>query len=220
MDTISDLPDEIIIKILSFLAIDKAALTSILSKRWRDLFAFTPNIHLYFITSYNPSNLLKGLRNVKILNLYSPETVKIFGIFREAVPVFEKLYHLSITTVVEGLCLSASSLPSLMKKCPNLQTLVIKGPLCGYDKYQHVCSCFSGCYYPLSSPVKVLELAKYKGSTRELGQIKHFLEELSCLELVKVRASAKDDKEKLRITTDLLELPRAFSKCRIQVQFS
>ncbi|KFK25696.1 hypothetical protein AALP_AA8G147200 [Arabis alpina] len=47
MDTISDLPDEIIIKILSFLSIDEAALTSILSKRWRDLFAFTPNLHLY-----------------------------------------------------------------------------------------------------------------------------------------------------------------------------
>lgn len=46
MDRISDLPDEIIIRIISFLSIDEAASTSLLSKRWRDMFAFTPNLHL------------------------------------------------------------------------------------------------------------------------------------------------------------------------------
>lgn len=45
MDRISDLPDGIIIRILSFLSIDEAASTSLLSKRWRDMFAFTPNLH-------------------------------------------------------------------------------------------------------------------------------------------------------------------------------
>lgn len=60
--------------------------------------------------------------------------------------------------------------------------------------------------------MKIQELTECEGSTRELGQIKRFLEELSCLELVKVSASAKDDNEKLRITTNLLRLPRASSK--------
>ncbi|KFK25707.1 hypothetical protein AALP_AA8G148900 [Arabis alpina] len=167
----------------------------------------------------DPSNLIKGLRNVKILSLAFPDTVEIFEKFHEAVPVFEKLYHLSITSVFEGFCISASSLPSLLKKCPNLQTLVIKGSSYGCDEFKYVCRHSSGNSCLLSSPVKVLELTMYKGSTKELGQIKRFLEELSCLELVKVCASAKDDKAKLRITTDLLMLPRASSKCRIQVQF-
>ncbi|KFK25704.1 hypothetical protein AALP_AA8G148100 [Arabis alpina] len=172
--------------------------------------------------SCDPSNLIKGLRNVKILSLIFPKTVEIFGKFHEAVPVFENLIRLSIKTVVDfcSSLLSLPSLPFLLTKCPNLQTLVIEGPLCCHDTSELVCHCFTENSCILSSPAKVLELTEYKGSTRELGQIKRFLEELSCLELVKVCASAEDDKEKLRITTDLLMLPRASSQCKIQVQFS
>lgn len=46
MDRINGLSDEIICHILSFLAIKESALTSVLSKRWRNLFALTPNLHL------------------------------------------------------------------------------------------------------------------------------------------------------------------------------
>ncbi|XP_019096391.1 PREDICTED: F-box protein At1g19070-like [Camelina sativa] len=45
MDRINGLSDDIICHILSFLRIKESALTSILSKRWRNLFAFTPNLH-------------------------------------------------------------------------------------------------------------------------------------------------------------------------------
>lgn len=68
--------------------------------------------------------------------------------------------------------------------------------------------------------MKVLELTEYKGSIKELEQMKRFLEEFSCLEIVKVRASAKGDKKKLRLKTDLLMLPRASYKCEIKFEFS
>ncbi|XP_019094565.1 PREDICTED: F-box protein At4g22280-like [Camelina sativa] len=45
MDRINGLSDDIICHILSFLRIKESALTSILSKRWRNLFAFTPKFH-------------------------------------------------------------------------------------------------------------------------------------------------------------------------------
>lgn len=45
-----------------------------------------------------------------------------------------------------------------------------------------------------------------------------FLEKLTCLELVKVRVCAITDKEKSRITSDLLMLPRS-SMCKLQFNF-
>ncbi|MBA0676168.1 hypothetical protein Goari_017671 [Gossypium aridum] len=44
-DRISDLPDSILTHILSFLSTNEAVRTSILSTRWRYLFALLPNIH-------------------------------------------------------------------------------------------------------------------------------------------------------------------------------
>lgn len=91
--------------------------------------------------------------------------------------------------------------------------------MCGHDHSDFVCRCFSVDFVKLSSPVKVLELTMHEGSSDEMEQIKRFLEDLSCLELVKVRAFAKEDEEKLRLATGLLMLPRASSKCKIQVEF-
>ena len=46
VDRISALPDEILLHVLSFLGSKKAGKTSVLSTRWRFLFASTPDIDL------------------------------------------------------------------------------------------------------------------------------------------------------------------------------
>ncbi|CAN7128709.1 unnamed protein product [Brassica rapa subsp. narinosa] len=44
MDRISNLPEALISHILSFLPTEESALTSVLSKKWRYLFAYRPNL--------------------------------------------------------------------------------------------------------------------------------------------------------------------------------
>ncbi|CAE6183154.1 unnamed protein product [Arabidopsis arenosa] len=135
------------------------------------------------------------------------DVIKTFYAFREAIPVLSKLFRLSITT--DSRHYHWKLLPILLEKSPNLETLVIKGPLYT-DRYVRE--------YGLSCPVKVLKITEYEGTFEELEQMKHFLEKLPCLELVKVRASAINDKEKSRITKYLLLVPRS-SNCDIQIKF-
>ncbi|CAF1885432.1 unnamed protein product [Brassica oleracea var. botrytis] len=148
--------------------------------------------------SYDPSNLFKGVRHVQKLSLSFPETV-------------EGVLFISLDSTVSTICNKEIS------KCTHTRH---RGSLvCGHDHSDFVCRCFSVDFVKLSSPVKVLELTMHEGSSDEMEQIKRFLEDLSCLELVKVRAFAKEDEEKLRLATGLLMLPRASSKCKIHVEF-
>lgn len=53
-DLISNLPEALICHILSFLPIKDSALTSVLSKKWRYLFAFTPNLEFNGLVHLHP----------------------------------------------------------------------------------------------------------------------------------------------------------------------
>ncbi|CAD5326546.1 unnamed protein product [Arabidopsis thaliana] len=122
----------------------------------------------------------------------------MFYVFREALPVFENLCHLTVN--LSNFCWS--SMPMLIKKAPNLKTLNI--------------DCVSEYSFLVSCPLEVLKITEYYGSFRELMQMKHFLEKLSCLEPVKVHSQATGER-KLKLIADLPRLPRASSKCNFEV---
>ncbi|CAA7030999.1 unnamed protein product [Microthlaspi erraticum] len=160
-------------------------------------------------TGRNPTNLIKGLRNVEVLELSSLDTwEKVFSYFREAIPVFSNLVRLSVKIPLSYHYCDWEPLLLLVKKSPNLKTLVIKGPREWGERD-----------YGLSCPVKVLKTTCHGGKTGELQQMKYFIEELPCLELIEVCAYAINDEEKSRITLELLLMVPKPLKCNIQIMF-
>lgn len=66
--------------------------------------------------------------------------------------------------------------------------------------------------------MKVLEITGYGESCKELKQMGHLFEKLKSLEIVKVGVQQENNNhgEYLRVTNDLMKLPRVSSKCQIQ----
>ncbi|XP_018487822.1 putative F-box protein At1g64540 [Raphanus sativus] len=165
-------------------------------------------------------------RNVKTLHL-SPHSLEAILFCCEYIRVFENLLTLSFESDKDK---GWHFVPRLLKRAPNLQTLVIKGLIhrvtgrCG-----DVCPCLfrtkkhnnkvkesvskKSCLPTLG--VKVLEISGYGGTRREIQQMRHFLGNLKCLELVKIGVvqHVADNKYLRR---NLLSLPRLSSKCNIQ----
>ncbi|XP_006307356.2 F-box/LRR-repeat protein At1g48400 isoform X2 [Capsella rubella] len=176
------------------------------------------------------TNLVAGISNILTLHL-SPESLEVFHFCCKSMPVFNNLLKLSIESNKEK---GWQVMPLLIKSCPNLQTLVIKGLVhrvtnrCGdacacipkkhsrknnkkrkIVKEEELC-CLWTCH------VKVLEISEYKGSFQELKLMRHFLGKLKCLETVKVSVDEDKYKDNEFLRANLLALPRVSSKCNIQ----
>ncbi|KAL1189767.1 F-box/LRR-repeat protein [Cardamine amara subsp. amara] len=213
LDYTDFVPDGYTIVTFDSLVEAKLNLLVMVNRRWNDVFANDGDI-----LSSNATNLIQGIRNVEILELSYPYTFQTLYFFRNAIPVFEKLRHLTMTHEEDaGFCWRF--LPFLLNKTPNLKTLVIEGGVHYLEEPDYVCGCLSGYSCLLSCPLEVLELTlSDKGRIGELEQIKHFLGKLSRLELLKVHSRGRlSDAEKLRIYTDIQMFPRASSKCTIQL---
>ncbi|KAH0885660.1 hypothetical protein HID58_061756, partial [Brassica napus] len=160
----------------------------------------------YHATTFYPMTLINRLKNVGILSLTS-EAVEMFDVLNESIPMFVMVSQLSL-----GLSERCwFSLTNVVKKFPNLTTLIIEVYIPEAICYKYSCL--------LSCPVEVLKINEYNGSVNELEQMKHFLGKLPCLELVEVCTRATSSEAKLQIMADLLMIPRASSKCKIQVKF-
>ncbi|XP_020885088.1 F-box/LRR-repeat protein At2g29930-like [Arabidopsis lyrata subsp. lyrata] len=172
------------------------------------------------------TDLVKGISNVKTLHLYS-DSLEVFHLCCDTMPVFHNLVTLSFESDKE---IGWQVVPLLLNKSPNLETLIIKGLLhqvtdmCGNacpcipkrrkknkkkKKEEKEC-CLSTCQ------VKVLNISGYRGTCRELKQMRHFLGNLRCLETVKVGVTLKRREDNNGITNDVMELPRVSSNCQIQ----
>lgn len=97
VDRISQLPDEIIVFILSFLSMREAAATSILSPRWLDLWKHTPNLE-FNAKSLNTSVFPASPYLVRVLSLdasCSPYMQSINTIIRSHKALFLKKFSIN-----------------------------------------------------------------------------------------------------------------------------
>ncbi|XP_010512272.1 PREDICTED: F-box/LRR-repeat protein At3g60040-like isoform X2 [Camelina sativa] len=118
------------------------------------------------------TGLIMGISNVQTLHL-SPNTVDVIsGCVRHGLllPVFNNLVSLSFGSKnKEGWEL----LPYLLEQSPKLETLIIQG----IDSY-------TGDVTMIPSQVKVLRVVGYGGTAKELENVKKFIGESECLEVV------------------------------------
>ncbi|KAJ4846068.1 hypothetical protein Tsubulata_002591, partial [Turnera subulata] len=108
VDRISDLPDDVLQLILSFLPTAQAIRISyLLSKRWGSLWAFTPNLLFSSRPSLPPRRFASFVD--KTLTLYQSEKVKKFSVELQVLKALEEQVgswvNFAITHHVEELCL-------------------------------------------------------------------------------------------------------------------
>nr|VDC94774.1 unnamed protein product [Brassica oleracea] len=141
----------------------------------------------------NVWKLISGLRNVNTLFI-SAETLEVMSLCCESMPVFNNLKFLGIISAED---LGWQAMPVLLRNCPHLETLILKGLLHHVtDKCGDVCDCISreDKGHSLSScPVKKLQIRGFKGTVREKEMIRHFLESFPCLDEMEVYADESDN---------------------------
>ncbi|CAN6833649.1 unnamed protein product [Brassica oleracea var. botrytis] len=142
--------------------------------------------------------------------------LQVFHLYCKSMPVFHKLLTLSFESDKER---GWQVVPLLLNNSPNLETLVIKGLVhrvtdrCGdacvcVAKEEEVC-CLSTCQ------VKVLKVSGYRGTRRELNQMKHFLGNLKCLETVKVGVEVENHREDKNVNKNYQRITNALTKLPI-----
>jgi hypothetical protein len=125
-------------------------------------------------------------------------------------PVFNNLLNLSIESNKRN---GWQVMPLLIRSCPNLHTLVIKGFVHRVtSKCGDACACIPKKQRKIG---KKEEISEYGGSFQELEQMRHFLGKLERLETVKVGVVDADNNSKL-LRANLLSLPKLSSECNIQ----
>ncbi|MBA0606638.1 hypothetical protein Godav_019076 [Gossypium davidsonii] len=131
-DRISDLPDSILTHILSFLSTNEAVRTSILSTRWRYLFALLPNLHFDLedvLRRKNFNSYTASVENFmsfvdRMLTLVSLKVDKDFVLdVPRGVVHLPNLNTLHLESVK---FLNDDSIKNLLSGCSNLEDMVLK----------------------------------------------------------------------------------------------
>ncbi|RID54521.1 hypothetical protein BRARA_G01836 [Brassica rapa] len=139
----------------------------------------------------------------------SANNLEVLTFCCDHIPVFHNMFSLTIQTCKSGW----ESLPALLKKCPNLETLVFEGLS---HTYTVKCGDVDGCLCKFSGEVPTcLSSSPVK---RERQLIKYFLETMPRLEQLIVYYDTFFDDDVIELSSELKRFPtKASPSCEIQV---
>ncbi|XP_056847366.1 F-box protein At3g59000-like, partial [Raphanus sativus] len=163
--------------------------------------------------------LFHGIRNVPNLSLFT-DTLEVLSVCSELMRVFNNIKSL---TIKSGNDLGWQATPAILRNCPHLETLVIKGIVHHVtDKCGDICGCISREGKGLSlklCPVKVMKIHGFQGTMQEMAMIKHFLEYLPCLKEMEVYAEENNNPIQLgtKHVLEMFELYNKLSSCNVQL---
>ncbi|WZZ66619.1 hypothetical protein YC2023_077989 [Brassica napus] len=170
----------------------------------------------------NVWKLFHGIRNAPHLSLF-PDALEVLSMCSESLPVFNNLNSLAIRSDKDR---GWQAMPALLRNCPHLETLVIKGLVHRVtDKCGDVCCCISREDKGLSltlCPVKVMKVHGFEGTMEEMAMIKHFLDYFPCLKEMEVYA-AEENNNPTRVggnqrVLEMFELYNKLSSCNVQLR--
>ncbi|XP_023635365.1 putative F-box protein At5g38390 [Capsella rubella] len=140
----------------------------------------------------NVGSLMNGFQHVRCL-VMCPNTLEVISVCCESLPMFKNLNSLTIKSHDSR---GWQAMPVLLRKCSHLETLVLEGLLHHVtDKCGDACDCISREEKGrslTSCPVKVLEIKRFKGTTKEMHLIKHFLDYFPCLKEMNIYMEEND----------------------------
>ncbi|CAL9224391.1 unnamed protein product, partial [Arabidopsis halleri] len=148
---------------------------------------------------------------------------QVLSLCCDSMPVFKNLKSLSIKNEESR---GWQAMPVLLRNSPHLETLVLEG-LLHYitDKCGDACDCVSQEEKGrslTSCPVKALEIKGFRGTTKEMNMIKHFLDYFQCLREIKIYMEENDPTqlrvpEVSEVIAEMMEHSEKSSSCNIQL---
>ncbi|CAA7016731.1 unnamed protein product [Microthlaspi erraticum] len=170
----------------------------------------------------NVVKLMYGIRNVRKLCLPA-DTLEVLSQCCESMPVFNNIIFLGVTSEPNRVW---QAMPGLLRNCPHLETIIFQGLLHHVtDKCGDACPCISWedkGRSLTSCPVKMIEIQGFRGTMKEMTMIKHFLDYLPCLKLMKIYIEEHEptqlrNREVSNLVLEMFELYNKLSSCDVQL---